>query len=47
MDEVQLMGAGLPTTAQLTAFRARLGMWQPNPFVVDECNERIGLAANG
>ena len=24
-DEVQLMGAGLPTTAQLTAFRARLG----------------------
>jgi CRISPR-associated endonuclease/helicase Cas3 len=24
-DEVQLMGAGLPTTAQLTAFRARFG----------------------
>jgi CRISPR-associated endonuclease/helicase Cas3 len=28
-DEVQLMGAGLPTTAQLTAFRARLGSGKP------------------
>jgi CRISPR-associated endonuclease/helicase Cas3 len=28
-DEVQLMGAGLPTTAQLTAFRARLGSGNP------------------
>ena len=28
-DEVQLMGAGLPTTAQLTAFRARLGSGSP------------------
>jgi CRISPR-associated endonuclease/helicase Cas3 len=28
-DEVQLMGAGLPTTAQLTAFRARLGNGSP------------------
>lgn len=29
-DEVQLMGAGLPTTAQLTAFRARLGCGSPS-----------------
>lgn len=28
-DEVQLMGAGLPTTAQLTAFHARLGCGIP------------------
>ncbi len=28
-DEVQLMGAGLPTTAQLTAFRARFGGGSP------------------
>jgi CRISPR-associated endonuclease/helicase Cas3 len=28
-DEIQLMGAGLPTTAQLTAFRARLGSGSP------------------
>ena len=28
-DEVQLMGAGLPTTAQLAAFRARLGCASP------------------
>jgi CRISPR-associated endonuclease/helicase Cas3 len=28
-DEVQLMGAGLPTTAQLAAFRARLGCGSP------------------
>jgi len=28
-DEVQLMGAGLPTTAQLTAFHARFGCAKP------------------
>ncbi|MDA8146660.1 MAG: CRISPR-associated endonuclease Cas3'' [Thermaerobacter sp.] len=27
VDEVQLMGAGLPTTAQLQALRRRLGVW--------------------
>lgn len=29
MDEVQLMGAGLPTTAQLQAFREKLGTYGP------------------
>ncbi len=26
-DEVQLMGSGLATTAQLAAFRAKFGVW--------------------
>ena len=33
MDEVQLMGAGLPTTAQLQAFRETLGTYGPTSSI--------------
>jgi len=44
MDEVQLMGAGLTTTAQLQAFRDRLGTLLPTPVPLDECNPSNRMA---
>ena len=46
MDETQLMGVGVETSAQLDAFRERLGAGR-HTDVVDECDARSSARPDG